>query len=202
MNAQLTLGRNVSILAKLGAKLLFLQKIQELQNNDLELLAKRELVENTQTTKFSISDDGSLYFHNLLCISKDSKVLLQLVMIPEWKCEQITIDFVSELPLTPKKKDPIWVIIDRLMKLAHFIPIRTDYPLEKLVELYVVEIVRLHGAPLSIISDHDPRTPLYWFELSENKLAMIDLIYEIDLQLDLSYSEEQVKVLAWEVKEL
>ena len=67
------------------------------------------------------------------------------------------MDFVSGLPLTPRKNDSVWVIVDRLTKWAHFIPIRTDYSLEKLVDLYVSEIVRLHGVPLPIISDRDSR---------------------------------------------
>ncbi|KAK5831046.1 hypothetical protein PVK06_014841 [Gossypium arboreum] len=83
--------------------------------------------------------------------------LLQPIMIPEWKWEHISMDFVSGLPVTPRKKDSIWVIVDRLTKSAHFIPVRTDFSLNKLAELYVSEIVRLHGVPISIISDRDPR---------------------------------------------
>ncbi|KAA3466614.1 Gag protease polyprotein [Gossypium australe] len=58
------------------------------------------------------------------------------------------MDFVSGLPLSPKKKDVIWVIFNRLTKSAHFIPIRMDFSLNKLVELYISEIVRLQGVPL------------------------------------------------------
>ncbi|KAA3450609.1 integrase [Gossypium australe] len=79
--------------------------------------------------------------------------LLQPIMIPEWMWERITMDFVSGLPLSPGKKDTIWVIVDRLTKLAHFVPVRTDYSLEKLTELCIAEIVRLHGVPLSIRSE-------------------------------------------------
>ncbi|KAG8488163.1 hypothetical protein CXB51_018403 [Gossypium anomalum] len=94
--------------------------------------------------------------------------LLQPVMIPEWKWEHVTMDFVSGLPVTPKKKDSIWVIVDRLTKSAHFIPVRTDFSLDKLAELYVSEIVRLHGVPTSIISDRDPRlTSRFWNKLQE-----------------------------------
>ncbi|KAG8501449.1 hypothetical protein CXB51_003789 [Gossypium anomalum] len=83
--------------------------------------------------------------------------LLQPVKIPLWKWERLTMDFVSGLPLTPTKKDSVWVVVDRLTKSAHFIPVRTDYSLQKLAKLYVAEIVRLHGVPVSIISDRDPR---------------------------------------------
>ncbi|TYG49507.1 hypothetical protein ES288_D10G099900v1 [Gossypium darwinii] len=67
------------------------------------------------------------------------------------------MDFVSGLPLSPKKKDAIWVIVDRLTKSAHFFPVRMDYSLDKLVELYISEIVKLHGVLISIIFDRDSR---------------------------------------------
>lgn len=65
------------------------------------------------------------------------------------------MDFISGLPLTPIKKDSMWVIVNRLTKFSHFLPVRTDYSLQKLTELYVYEIVRLYGVPISIISDRD-----------------------------------------------
>ena len=78
------------------------------------------------------------------------------------------MDFVIGLPLTPKKKDAVWVVVDRLTKSAHFIPVRTDYSLDKLAELYIAEIVRLHGVPMSIISDRDTRfTSRFWKKLQE-----------------------------------
>ncbi|KAA3470452.1 DNA/RNA polymerases superfamily protein [Gossypium australe] len=78
------------------------------------------------------------------------------------------MDFVSGLPLTPSKKDSVWVIVDRLTKSAHFIPVRVDYSLQKLAKLYVSEIVRLHGVPVSIISDRDPRfTSRFWRALHQ-----------------------------------
>ena len=66
------------------------------------------------------------------------------------------MDFISGLPLTPTKKDSVWVIVDRLTKSAHFILVRTGYSLQKLVKLYIFEIVKLHGVPISIISNRDP----------------------------------------------
>ncbi|KAA3473193.1 DNA/RNA polymerases superfamily protein [Gossypium australe] len=73
-------------------------------------------------------------------------------MIPEWKWDRVTMDFVSGF------KDAIWVVVDRLTKSTYFIPIHMDYSLDKLVELYIYEIVRLHGVPVLIISDKDPST--------------------------------------------
>ncbi|KAA3473765.1 reverse transcriptase [Gossypium australe] len=67
--------------------------------------------------------------------------LLQPIMIPEWKWDCITMDFGTGLALTLKKKDTVWIVVDRLTKSAHFIPVRVDYSLDKLVNLYVSEII-------------------------------------------------------------
>ena len=82
---------------------------------------------------------------------------LQPLTIPEWKWEHITMDFVTGLPRTRRQHDAVWVIVDRLTKSAHFIPIRITYSLEELVQKYMEEVVRLHGVPVSIVSDRDPR---------------------------------------------
>ncbi len=92
--------------------------------------------------------------------------MLQFVNIPEWKWDRVTMDFLSGLSLTQKKHDALWVIMDRLTKSAHFLLVRADYSLEKLAELYISEIVRLHEILLSIISDRDPRfTSRFWKKL-------------------------------------
>ncbi|KAA3484162.1 reverse transcriptase [Gossypium australe] len=92
--------------------------------------------------------------------------LLKTIMILEWKWERVTMDFISGLSLMPRKKDVIWVVVDQLTKPAHFIHVRTDYSLDKLVELYLLEIVRLHCVPLLIIFDCDPRfTSKFWGKL-------------------------------------
>ena len=67
------------------------------------------------------------------------------------------MDFVVRSPLTRRKHDSVWVIVDRLTKSAHFLLVRTDYAHNKLAELYIKEIVRLHGIPVAIILDQDPR---------------------------------------------
>ena len=88
---------------------------------------------------------------------------VQLLPIPVWKWEKITMDFVTGLPRTQKQHDAIWVIVDRLTKSAHFLPVNVEDSLEKLAQLYVDEIVRLHGVPVSIVSDRDPRfTSRFW----------------------------------------
>ena len=77
------------------------------------------------------------------------------------------MDFVVGLPRTPKGFDSIWVIVDKLTKSAHFIPINIRFSLEKLTSLYICDIVRLHGVPSSIVSDRDPRfTSRFWESLN------------------------------------
>ena len=73
------------------------------------------------------------------------------------------MDFVTHLPRSVKGHYAIWVIVDRLTKCAHFLPINLRMSMDKLAELYVREVVRLHGVPASIVSDRDPRfTSRFW----------------------------------------
>ena len=93
---------------------------------------------------------------------------IQPLSIPVWKWDKITMDFVTGLPRTQRQHDAIWVIIDRLTESAHFLPINVEDSLEKLAQLYVDEIVRLHGVPVSIVSDRDPRfTSRFWSSLQD-----------------------------------
>ena len=82
---------------------------------------------------------------------KKSPGLLQSLPVPEWKWDYITTDFVTRFPMTRGQKDTIWVVVDHLTKVANFIPIDIKYFLEKLAQLYVQEIVRLHGVPSCIV---------------------------------------------------
>ena len=89
--------------------------------------------------------------------------ILQSLPIPQWKWEKITMDFVVGLSRCQSGYDAIWVIVDRSTKSAHFLPMKNSDSIEKLVELYVKEIVRLHGTSVSIVSDRDPRfTSRFW----------------------------------------
>ena len=65
------------------------------------------------------------------------------------------MDFVTSLPNTPRGNDAIWVIVDRLTKSAHFLPINISFPVSQLAEIYIRDIVKLHGVPSSIVSDRD-----------------------------------------------
>jgi hypothetical protein len=79
--------------------------------------------------------------------------LLHPLKIPEWKCEEIGMDFIMGLPRTSAGYDSIWVIMDRLTKVVHFIPVKTTYSGAKLAELYMARIVCLHGVPKKTVSD-------------------------------------------------
>ena len=94
--------------------------------------------------------------------------LLQPLDIPVWKWDSISMDFITSLSKTFSGNDAIWVILDRLTKSAHFLAIKSTYTLDRLAQLYIQEIVRLHGIPKSIISDRDPRfTSNFWRSLQE-----------------------------------
>ncbi|KAK2410684.1 hypothetical protein QL285_046035 [Trifolium repens] len=94
--------------------------------------------------------------------------MLQSLDIPEWKWDSISMDFITGLPKTRRKHDSIWVIVDRLTKSAHFLPVRITDTAAKLTDIYIAEIVRLHGIPSSIVSDRDPKfTSHFWKTLHE-----------------------------------
>ncbi|KAL4291663.1 hypothetical protein GQ457_14G020350 [Hibiscus cannabinus] len=121
--------------------------------------------------------------------------LLQRIELPLWKWERVTMDFVSGLPLTPSKKNSIWVIVDRLTKSAHFIPVRANYSLGQLARLYIAEIVRLHGVPVSIISDRDPKfTSNFWGSLHTALGTQLDFSTAYHPQTD-GQSERVIQVL-------
>jgi hypothetical protein len=78
---------------------------------------------------------------------------LQPLSNPEWKLENIYMDFIVGLPRTSRGYNSTWVIVDRLTKLVHFIPVATTYRVRQYTELYISHIVRYHGIPKTIISD-------------------------------------------------
>ena len=103
------------------------------------------------------------------------------------------MDFVVGLPLTRRRHDSVWVVVDRLTKSTHFLPVRTDYSLDKLAELYISEIVRLHGIPIFIISY--PRfTSRFWGKLQEALGTRLNFSTSFHPQTD-GQSEIVIKVL-------
>nr|GEY15422.1 putative reverse transcriptase domain-containing protein [Tanacetum cinerariifolium] len=96
--------------------------------------------------------------------------------IPEWKWDNITMDFVTKLSKSSQGYDTIWVIVDRLTKSAIFTPIRKTDPMDKLARIYLKEVVTRHGIPVSIISDRDPRfTSNFWRSLHNALGTRLDM---------------------------
>jgi len=92
--------------------------------------------------------------------------LLQQLEILVWKWDSISMDFVTHFPRTVRGHDAIWVIVEHLTKSAHFLTIKLRMSMANLAQLYLKEIVRLHGVPSSIVSDRDPRfTSRFWQSL-------------------------------------
>ncbi|GJV15749.1 reverse transcriptase domain-containing protein [Tanacetum coccineum] len=101
---------------------------------------------------------------------KPSSLLIQ-PEIPTWKWERITMDFVTKLPKTSSGHDTIWVIVDRLIKSAHFIPTKATDSMETLTRLYIKEIISRHGVPISIISDRDNHFTSRFWQLMQSALG-------------------------------
>ncbi|GJW64056.1 putative reverse transcriptase domain-containing protein [Tanacetum coccineum] len=121
--------------------------------------------------------------------------LLQQPKILEWKWEGIAMDFMTKLPRTSSGHDTIWVIVDRLTKSAHFLPMREDYKMDRLARLYLNEIVARHGVPISIISDHDSRfTSRFWQSMPEALGTRLDMSTAYHPQTD-GQSERTIQTL-------
>jgi hypothetical protein len=86
-------------------------------------------------------------YHRLKASHLKSAGVLQPLSIPMWKWDDISMDFIVGLTLTARKKDSIWVIMDRLTKTTHFIAVHTTYSVQQYAELYMDQIVHLHGIP-------------------------------------------------------
>ena len=94
--------------------------------------------------------------------------LLQPNKIPEWKWDEIGMDFIVGLPRSRHGNDAIWVITDRLTKVAHFIPVKTTYTTQRLARIYLSRIVCLHGVPKTIISDRGTQfVSRFWEHLQQ-----------------------------------
>nr|GEV89013.1 putative reverse transcriptase domain-containing protein [Tanacetum cinerariifolium] len=101
--------------------------------------------------------------------------LLVQPKIPEWKWDNIMMDFVTKLPKSSQGYDTIWVIIDRLTKSAIFMPMREIDPLDKMARMYLKEVVTKHGIPVLIICDHD-----HWFSSNFWKLLQKALGFALE----------------------
>ncbi|GJT70008.1 putative reverse transcriptase domain-containing protein [Tanacetum coccineum] len=125
---------------------------------------------------------------------KPSGLLVQLV-IPIWKLENISIDFVTKLPKTSTGQDTIWVIVDRLTKSAHFLPMKENDSIEKLTRQYLKEVVSKHCVTVSIISDRDCRfTSQFWKSLNKALGTQLDMSTAYHPQTD-GQSEISIQTL-------
>ncbi|GJT11607.1 putative reverse transcriptase domain-containing protein [Tanacetum coccineum] len=96
--------------------------------------------------------------------------------IPQWKWDNITMDFVTKLPKSSQGYDTIWVIVNRLMKSAIFVPMKETDSMEKLARMYLKEVVTRHGIPVSIICDRDPRfTSNFWRSIQKALGTNLDM---------------------------
>ncbi|KAD3066428.1 hypothetical protein E3N88_34308 [Mikania micrantha] len=112
-----------------------------------------------------------------------------------WKWEQISMDFITKLPKTASGCDTIWVIVDRLTKSAHFLPIKETDKLDKLTRIYIKEVVTRHGVPISIISDRDSRfTSHFWKSLHKALGTRLDMSTAYHPQTD-GQSERTIQTL-------
>jgi hypothetical protein len=144
-----------------------------------EASLKKKILDEAHTLKYSIHPDSTKMYHDLrqqfrwtrmkretaryvLECDTCQKVkvdymkpggLLQPLSVPNWKWNDISMDFIVGLPLTARKSDLIWVIVDRLTKSTHFILVNTKYRVEKYAELYIARVLCLHGVPKTIISN-------------------------------------------------
>ncbi|GKC04398.1 putative reverse transcriptase domain-containing protein [Tanacetum coccineum] len=115
--------------------------------------------------------------------------------IPQWKWDNITMDFVTKLPKSSQGYDTIWVIVDRLTKSAIFVPMRETDPLEKLARMYLKEVVTRHGIPVSIICDRDPRfASHFWRSLQKALGTNLDMSTAYHPQTD-GQSERTIQTL-------
>ena len=89
--------------------------------------------------------------------------LLQLIPVPKWKWEVISLDFITGLPRSKRHNDFIMVVFDIFSKETHFIPIHSTYKTVQIADIFMRDIFRLHGIPKTVISDRDVKfTSLFW----------------------------------------
>jgi hypothetical protein len=153
---------------------------------------KKKILDEAHTSRYSIHPGSTKMYHNLrqqfwwTRIKRETtryvsecdtchkvKVeymnpggLLHPLCIPEWKWDDISMDFIIGLPLMSRKFDSIWVIVDRLSKSAHFIPVHTNYNVQKYAMIYIACVLCLHGVLKTIISDRGSQfVARFWEQL-------------------------------------
>ena len=121
--------------------------------------------------------------------------LLQPLEVVEWKWEHVTMDFVTHFPWTSWRHDAVWVIVDRLTNWAHFLAMQMTFTLEEFCQLYIREIVRLHGVSVSIVSDRDSRfTTHFWKSFQKAMGTQLTMSIAFHPQID-GQLERTIQVL-------
>ena len=111
--------------------------------------------------------------------------LLQPLKIPEWKWDEIRMDFIVGLPRTQSRYDSICIAVDHLRKVAHFIPVKTTYTGAKFAKLYISRIAYLHGVPKQIVSDRGPQvTSKFWEKLHKSMDTILKFSSAFHTQTD------------------
>nr|GEZ88326.1 hypothetical protein [Tanacetum cinerariifolium] len=117
--------------------------------------------------------------------------------IPEWKWDNITMDFITKIPKSPQGFDTIWVIMDRLTKSAHFLPIRENDRLDKLARLYLNRIVARHGIPAEVGEAQLTRPEL--IQETTEKIMLIKQRIQAAQDRQKSYADLKWKPMEFEV---
>ncbi|KAA3466460.1 DNA/RNA polymerases superfamily protein [Gossypium australe] len=152
-------------------------------------------------TRLTLSNDGSVLEElraKLVCVPKNDEIIQKILYEAHNGCLSVhpgSTKMYNDLNKLYWWSDVVWVVVDRLMKSAHFILVRTDYSLDKLAKLYIAEIVRSHGVPISIILDRDSRfTSRFWKKLQEALGTKLNFSTAFHPQTD-SQSERTIQVL-------
>ncbi|GKE28517.1 putative reverse transcriptase domain-containing protein, partial [Tanacetum coccineum] len=153
-------------------------------------------IEAMKLEKIEAEDVGGVGYRAMVKAEhqKPSGLLVQLE-IPHWKWDNITMDFITKLPKTSSGYDTIWVIVDRLTKSAHFMPMKEADSMERLTRLYIKEMVTRHGIPISIICDRDGRFTLnFWRSFQKALGTQLDMSTAYHPQTD-GQSERTIQTL-------
>uniref|UniRef100_A0A1S4AHC6 Tf2-1-like SH3-like domain-containing protein n=1 Tax=Nicotiana tabacum TaxID=4097 RepID=A0A1S4AHC6_TOBAC len=189
------------VMVRNGAESSLVAEVNEKQLVDPALTHMKEALLNNKTLTFSLGgEDGVLQCQGRLCVpdvdnlrgrvmaeahnSRYSQVkaehqrpgrLTQLMEIPMWKWEMINMDSVVGLPRTQQKFDSIWVIVDRLTKSAHFLPVKSTDTAEQYAQFFHISI---QMGPFAALYGRRCRSPIGWFEVGEVELLGPDLVHQ------------------------
>ncbi|GKC66854.1 putative reverse transcriptase domain-containing protein [Tanacetum coccineum] len=184
------------------------QKPENLKNKDVGGMIRKDIPKE----KLEPRADGTLFLNDKSCLpcygdlrtmimhevkaehQRPSGLLVQ-PEIPQWKWDNIIIDFITKLPKSSQGYDTIWVIVDRLTKSTIFVPMRETDPMKKLARMYLKEVVTRHGIPVSIICDCDPRfASNLWRSLQKDLGTNLDMSTTYHPQPD-GQSERTIQTL-------